>query len=642
MIAPRRPAVLAITIALMACTATQAIGQQPAHSPAGPPAEMPGNFPPMQEAEAPDETGAIVLESNSSVPGPQANGPEQWNAMMGDPLVRNVTISTLTPFLPEPGKANGAAVIVAPGGAFYALAMEQEGWAVARRLAEQGIAAFVLKYRLEPTPRDAEGFQRAIGARIGGMQPGAAPAPAPQYAVADGQAAVRLVRERAEEWGIDPAKVGMIGFSAGAMTTLAVALQSDGAELPDFIGPIYGPMSSVDVPADAPPMFAALAADDPLFGHQGAGLYESWLAAGIPVEAHFYERGGHGFGLGRPGNTTSRWFDTFVAWMSMHGFTGNAQSVAAGAGPDRQGPPPEMREQMMAEMARYNAMPDDPGTGPYPASKAELPSLPDHVVYRPSDLSAVPDGSLGVLAFGNGGCMDDGANARLHLLEISSHGYLAIANGTVKSGPGVETPPLSGVIPERPAGEPFVPPPPATSAAQLVEAIDWALAENARPESPLFGKIDTDAVAVSGWSCGGLQALEIAASDPRVATAVIHNSGIFPDGSGMGTMDIGKDTLNHLNGPVIYILGGPNDIAYPQGMDDFGRISSVPAAVANLGDIGHGGSFYQPNGGPAADLARLWLDWQLKGDEQAAEQFVGEDCVTCTDPDWSFQKRGLD
>ncbi|MXO73045.1 hypothetical protein GRI99_15550 [Altererythrobacter buctensis] len=283
-------------------------------------------------------------------------------------------------------------------------------------------------------------------------------------------------------------------------------------------------------------------------------------------------------------------------------------------------------------------MADDPGTGSFPATKAEMSSLPNHVVYQPRDLTSVPEGSLGVVAFGNGGCMDDGANARLHLLEIASHGYLVIANGTIQSGPGA--PERQRQVPQAGQGAGGFPPA-ATTSAQLVEAIDWALNENSRPDSPLFGKINPRAVAVSGWSCGGLQALQVAASDPRVATAVIHNSGIFPDGSGMGSMDIGKATLERLHGPVIYVLGGPSDIAYPQGMDDFARISSVPAAVANLGDIGHGGSFYQPNGGPAARIAWQWLDWQLKGDLDGQRAFVGEGCGLCIDNRWRYESRGF-
>ena len=111
----------------------------------------------------------------------------------------------------------------------------------------------------------------------------------------------------------------MIGFSAGAMLTLATAL-SDSDAKPAFIGSIYGPMSTMDVPANAPPLFDALAADDPIFGNGGFGLIESWKASKRPVEFHLYEQGGHGFGMYPKETTSTGWFNAFVSWMRMHGW----------------------------------------------------------------------------------------------------------------------------------------------------------------------------------------------------------------------------------------------------------------------------------------------------------------------------------
>lgn len=280
--------------------------------------------------------------------------------------------------------------------------------------------------------------------------------------------------------------------------------------------------------------------------------------------------------------------------------------------------------------------PDTPGTGPYPAIKGEVPSLPKHVVYRPADLSKLGSKKLGVLAWGNGGCSDDGASSRLHLLEIASHGYLAIANGTIKSGPGVEPAP-----PRQPRADGQLPPP-ATSAKQLIEAIDWALAENAREGSELYGRIDPKAIAISGYSCGGLQALDVA-HDPRIRTVLIHNSGIFDAESAkrLPSMDIGKDKLKKLHTPIVYIQGGPSDIAYNNGMDDFRRIDHVPAVMANI-DVGHGGTFMEPNGGRAAQVAVAWLEWQLRGDQKAKEWFVGPQCRLCTDEAWTIERKKLD
>jgi hypothetical protein len=294
---------------------------------------------------------------------------------------------------------------------------------------------------------------------------------------------------------------------------------------------------------------------------------------------------------------------------------------------------------MRAEVEAYRAMPDMPGTGKFPAVKEEAPRLPDHVIYRPADLSKIGSRGLPIVTWGNGGCSGDGASVRLHLLEIASHGYLVIANGTIKSGPG--TTPQTRSEADQTGGQ-FTLRPPETSAAQMTEAIDWAIAENGRPDSPYYGKIDTDAIAVSGWSCGGIQALTIATTDSRVDTAVIHNSGILPEDNEvrLAGMELGKEALEKLHSPIIYVLGGPTDIAYQNGMDDFDRIDSVPVMVANL-DVGHGGTFYQPNGGKTAQVAVAWLDWQLKGDDAAAGWFVGSDCKLCKDPEWDLNRKNI-
>jgi hypothetical protein len=174
--------------------------------------------------------------------------------------------------------------------------------------------------------------------------------------------------------------------------------------------------------------------------------------------------------------------------------------------------------------------------------------------------------------------------------------------------------------------------------SDLTDAIDWALAENTRAGSPYFGRIDSAQIAYSGWSCGGVQALQVA-KDPRVKTLVIHNSGILNSGStNMTGATVGKEVLQTLHTPVIYILGGPKDIAYENGMDDFKRISHVPVAVANL-PVGHGGTYNEPNGGAAASVAVSWLDWQLRGDAQSAKRFIGEDCGLCKDTQWSFERK---
>lgn len=237
-------------------------------------------------------------------------------------VVRNVTHPTLTPFLPDPGKATGAAVIVAPGGAFMLLAIEPEGWKVAQALAKRGIAAFVLKYRIMPTPVNNAASLEFMNKKVAEGLPDPTKQPTLQYPAAtdDALAAIALVRARSTEWGVDPKRVGMIGFSAGAMTALNTVVAAKPGQGPDFFGYIYGPQAKTEVPVNAPPMFAAIAFDDPLFPTMGFPLVEAWKASKRPVELHVYERGGHGFHLGTPGTTTTGMLDQFVSWMDMHGW----------------------------------------------------------------------------------------------------------------------------------------------------------------------------------------------------------------------------------------------------------------------------------------------------------------------------------
>lgn len=273
----------------------------------------------MAPIAAPAQPAAIVLGTG---PLPGATVQESWHTQYGSTFTRNVTVATLTPFLPAAGKATGAAVIVAPGGGFRTLSMSNEGWDVARALAERGVAAFVLKYRLNQTPKEMADFEREMARMFSGAarpQPQQNPAVTLAPQIADARAAFALVRARAGEWHIDPDRIGMAGFSAGAMLTMSTALHGQDAR-PAFIANIYGPLAAVTVPADAPPLFIALAADDPFFAKAGFGLIESWQAARRPVEFHLYEQGGHGFGMYPKTTTSTGWFDAFARWLDMHGY----------------------------------------------------------------------------------------------------------------------------------------------------------------------------------------------------------------------------------------------------------------------------------------------------------------------------------
>lgn len=270
--------------------------------------------------------GAIALKA----PAPAADAPaETWTMSNLDnvPVVQNVTRPTLTPFLPAKGKATGAAVIIAPGGGFVLLAMDHEGWAVAKWLQSQGVAAFVLKYRVAPTEPKAAGLDKinaqfaaaGLEARLVRIREGA------KVATEDAQEAMRVVKARAAEWGVDPQRIGFMGFSAGAITTLGLVMADDPATRPAFIAPIYGglsaPLAAGAIPQKPPPMWVSQAADDPLFGKTDFSLVTGWQAKGGSVELHLYEKGGHGYGYpGRPGTTTQQWPAELLTWMRVKGF----------------------------------------------------------------------------------------------------------------------------------------------------------------------------------------------------------------------------------------------------------------------------------------------------------------------------------
>ena len=265
--------------------------------------------------ERPSQAGAIDLPSVA------AGTPdrEQWMRQNGQIGVRNVTRPTLTPVLPA-GPATGAAVIVAPGGGFLGLAIDAEGWQVARWLANHGVAAFVLKYRVLPTPASNAVWQDEFNRMIGGAKVSFAnPTDTPPEALADGLAALAHVRANAATYGVDPKRIGFMGFSAGGFLTRSV-VEKSGEAMPAFAAPIYPNMAAMQVPANAPPMFALIAADDFLLSRvQGFPLVDSYRAAGKPIEFHLLANGGHGFGLGRPGTASEGWIEQFHRWLGSIG-----------------------------------------------------------------------------------------------------------------------------------------------------------------------------------------------------------------------------------------------------------------------------------------------------------------------------------
>ena len=261
---------------------------------------------------APAELGVIPL-------GAANIAPEEWAQQgPGQRIVYNVRLPSLIAVAGGPD-GNAPAVILVPGGGFEFLAMDTEGYDVARRLNALGVRVFILKYRTLPMSGGFAGFQDALtqtfvkGEHLADLDRDL------PYAVADTQAALRMVRAHAAEWHVDAARVGIVGFSAGAITVLGETQANAPDARPDFVGMIYGPTKTAPVPANAPPLFAAIAADDRFFGKQNFGLIEGWRTSGASVEFHLYSGGGHGFASTPNGTTSDAWFDQFAGWLRASG-----------------------------------------------------------------------------------------------------------------------------------------------------------------------------------------------------------------------------------------------------------------------------------------------------------------------------------
>lgn len=267
-------------------------------------------MPPLPEPVKP-----VLRPSLPLLPGPCQNA-EQWDRVFEQTNVRNVTCPALYPVLPRPGKANGKAVIVVPGGGYQFVSIEQEGFRVADALAAQGYTAFIVKYRTLATPRDTADFMAAMAKLFGNLGKGELADNPP--AVDDLAAALRLVHGEAGARGLDPAKIGVIGFSAGSRTAIRLLEWKAEARLAENVALIYPPMTQVVKGGPRPPMFLAIAVDDPLFTQGGLGLLQAWLGESPKVEAHLYSAGSHGFGMATKGTTSDLWTDQYIAWLDRH------------------------------------------------------------------------------------------------------------------------------------------------------------------------------------------------------------------------------------------------------------------------------------------------------------------------------------
>lgn len=240
---------------------------------------------------------------------------------------------------------------------------------------------------------------------------------------------------------------------------------------------------------------------------------------------------------------------------------------------------------------------DGGGSGPFKAIAVTEAEMPDFVIYRPQDM--VFTHAMPVLIWGNGACLDSSLDYERFLTEIASHGYIVMAVGAMQQARDDRKPGHS-------------------ESSELRRGLDWLLSQASAEGSDYYNSIDTLKIAAAGHSCGGAQVLSNAA-DPRLTTCLIMNAG-------MGDMEMAgasRESLPKIHTPILYVTGGPGDIAYENADKDYERIGHVPVVRADHPASGHGGTYGEPCGGDYARLVVDWLDWQLKGDSSRADTFLG-------------------
>lgn len=293
--------------------------------------------------------GLLAIASDAVAQAPQeirlwrgkAPGSESWTlpevtttSPTGDRTITNVSDPTVTVFLPPPAGATGTAIIVAPGGALRLLGWDNEGVKAAQWLNSKGIAALVLKYRtLQTTPASGRGRgapppglagagagpRKEMEIRNGNANPepdDPALREVLQMGIADAQQALRLARRNAAAWRIDPARIGIMGFSAGGGIAVGTALAERSDASPDFLVSVYGPsLQDVNVPAHAPPLFVAVGSTHFNVTNGCLALFGAWKAAGKPAEIHVYDQVSAGFGMTKRGLPVDAWSDRLFEWL---------------------------------------------------------------------------------------------------------------------------------------------------------------------------------------------------------------------------------------------------------------------------------------------------------------------------------------
>jgi acetyl esterase/lipase len=455
-----------------------------------------------------------------------------------------------------------------------------------------------------------------------------APLPA---CIEDVRCAIRWMKANAQRLGIDPQRIGTYGHSAGGHLSLMAGVAADSKSFADDKDPLKEFDCSVACAAGgAPPTEIGRAGEwanhtewwpigyigkskTPFLVLQGGedpvvrpNLTEDWVVkmqrAGASVD-YVKVHGDHGVAFDKQLEFTRPAMDAFYARHLKH----DDPSVSF--------------EQMK--------VPDFGGSGPHKAIAVREKSLSDFVVYRPMNMDAamrvgrlgmfqtgeVKTEKLPVLVFCNGGCMDTSIGYENMLTDIASYGYVVVAIGELQ------------MLAQHEKDQ-------HTPSSMVQQALDWICQQADDPASPYYNKIDQEKIAAAGHSCGGAQVLANA-DDRRLKTYLILNAGM-----GKMTMaDASAKSLKNLHGPILYLVGGTEDVAWKNAQMDYKAIKKVPVVLADNTKSGHGGTYEQPNGGANSRMVRAWLDWQLKGNTEQKAIFIDGDLKDYAD--WTIMHKNF-
>lgn len=429
-----------------------------------------------------------------------------------------------------------------------------------------------------------------------------APMPA---CIEDVRCAVRWMKAHAQQLGIDPNRIGTFGHSAGGHLSLMLGVSADsqaftgeangpwmdqscsvacavGGAPPTEIGNPNSPWSAHNewwpigyIGKQSTPILVLQGGEDPIVR---PNLTEDWVTkmqrAGSPVD-YVKVHGNHGVAFDQQLEFTRPAMDAFYARHLKYD-------------------DPDVKVEQMK-------VPDYGGSGPYKSVAVRERTLPDFVVYHPVNMNmavAREKGKLPVLVFANGGCMDTSIGYENMLADVASYGYIVVAIGELQMFAQHEKDQH-------------------TPSSMVAKALDWVTQQANDPASHYNTVMDADRIAAAGHSCGGAQVLYNAA-DKRMKTYLILNAG-------MGKMEMAgasSKSLKNLHGPILYLVGGKTDVAWPNAQIDYQAIKKVPVVLADNTTSGHGGTYEQPNGGANARMVRAWLDWQLKGKKENEALFL--------------------